>query len=365
VRLQAFGAAVEAVVRPGDTVLDLASGSGILGLLACRAGAIRVYSVEVGAMIEVARELARENGYGDRVHFIKGFSTHVSIPERVDVVVADQIGNFGFNAGIIEYFADARARFLRAGGLTIPQAIELIVCPLEAGELFANVEFWNTGPAGFDFSRVRPLAANTGYQVDLAAQSMLGAPVSLMSISLNSDNAALLQSRVRAMVSRRGTLHGLGGWFDAELAAGIRMTNSPLSPNRIKRRQIYFPIDRPADVGEGDAVDIRMTIRPSDLLVGWTVEVYDAKSGAKKAASRHSTWKGMLADREDLERTRPDFVPTLSPRGQARRTVVELCDSTRTVAQIEDETWERHPGLFKSRSEVAEFVAEVVTRYAR
>ena len=81
-RLAAFQAAIGSVVRPGHVVLDLASGTGIMGLLACVAGASRVYSIEMGGMIAVAREVARANGFGDRVVFIKGFSTHVDLPEK-------------------------------------------------------------------------------------------------------------------------------------------------------------------------------------------------------------------------------------------------------------------------------------------
>src|SRR5258708_35310527 len=81
-RLSAFQAAVASVVQPGHVVLDLASGSGIIGLLACVAGAKRGYSIEMGGMVAVAREVAQANGFGDRVVFIKGFSAHVDLPEK-------------------------------------------------------------------------------------------------------------------------------------------------------------------------------------------------------------------------------------------------------------------------------------------
>lgn len=44
------------------------------------------------------------------------------------------------------------------------------------------------------------------------------------------------------------------------------------------------------------------------------------------------------------------------------RTVVNLCDGGRTLAEIEDEVFRLHADLFETREEAAVFVAEVVTR---
>jgi len=364
IRLNAFEKAIAATVRPGHVVLDLASGTGIMGLLACRAGARRVYSIEMGGMISVAREVAQANGYGDRVVFIKGYSLHVNLPEKVDVVVADQIGNFGFNAGVIDYFADARLRFLKPEGVTLPRRMSLMLAPVEATDLFGQVEFWNSSPAGFDFRPTRALAANTGYQVNLSPESVCGDAVAIAKIDLDHADAGVLHGEAASMINRPCTLHGLGGWFDAELAAGISMTNSPLSPERIQRRQVFFPIDRALEVVKGDLVKIGMMIRPLDSIVNWNVEVVDGNSGARKGSFRHSTFKGMLIASEDFRSTQPGFKPKLIPRGEGRRTVCNLCDGTRTLTEVEDEVFRLHPDLFKTREEAALFVAEVVTRYA-
>jgi hypothetical protein len=61
----------------------------------------------------------------------------------------------------------------------------------------------------------------------------------------------------------------------------------------------------------------------------------------------------------------PRSVPVLTDRGEARRSILELCDGIRTLADVEREVYDRHPSLFKSRDEAAAFVAEVVTRYTR
>src|SRR5438132_12369420 len=116
-RVSAFQRAIEEVVTPGDVVLDLCAGTGILGLMACRAGAKRVYAVDEGPIVGLAREVAKANGFQDRITHIKGLSTRVALPEIVDVVLADQIGRFGLESGIPESFADVRVRFLNTGAV--------------------------------------------------------------------------------------------------------------------------------------------------------------------------------------------------------------------------------------------------------
>src|SRR5437667_351055 len=59
IRTSLFRRAIGAVIEPGDVVLDLACGTGVLGLLAMKAGAARLYQVDVTPMIQVARDLAR------------------------------------------------------------------------------------------------------------------------------------------------------------------------------------------------------------------------------------------------------------------------------------------------------------------
>ena len=78
VRIGAYERAIREIVRPGDVVVDLASGTGILGLLACRAGARRVYAVEVTPLAHLARELAESNGLTDRITVIRGRAADVS-----------------------------------------------------------------------------------------------------------------------------------------------------------------------------------------------------------------------------------------------------------------------------------------------
>src|SRR5712671_2928858 len=162
-RVSAFASAIAEVVKPGDVVLDLASGTGILGLLACRAGASRVYAVDAGGMAQPARAIVRENGFEGRIQVVNGYSAQVELPERADVLLTDQIGHFGFEAGIVEFVADARRRLLTSDARLMPSRIDLLIAPVEAPDVAEAISFWSRRPAGFAMDTLHEMAANSGY----------------------------------------------------------------------------------------------------------------------------------------------------------------------------------------------------------
>jgi predicted RNA methylase len=91
-RTLAFREAIERVVRPGDTVLDIGAGSGILSLFAASAGARRVHAVEIDHLLATAlRRTIALNGAGEVVTVVEGDVLEAGLPDRVDVVVAEII----------------------------------------------------------------------------------------------------------------------------------------------------------------------------------------------------------------------------------------------------------------------------------
>ena len=123
VRTGAFRRAIESVVRPGDIVLDVGVGSGILSVFAARAGAARVYAVERTSAAVLARELAAANGVAEVVRVIHGDVTDVELPERVDVIVSEWLGGFGIDEGMLVPVIVARDRWLKPGGVMIPRLV--------------------------------------------------------------------------------------------------------------------------------------------------------------------------------------------------------------------------------------------------
>ena len=71
-------------VRPGDVVLDVGAGSGILSLFAARAGAACVYAVERTTVAAVAQGLAAANGVAEIVQVFHGDVMEIELPGPVE-----------------------------------------------------------------------------------------------------------------------------------------------------------------------------------------------------------------------------------------------------------------------------------------
>jgi SAM-dependent methyltransferase len=358
-RISLFRRAINAVVKPGDVVLDLACGTGVLGMLAMKAGAARVYQVDESPMIHVARDLACANGYGQSVFGIHDRASRANLPERADVVIADQLSAFGLGAGMPNIFNDARRRLLKPGARAIPRRIELFVVPVNSPEMWRVASFWDKPRAGLKMSPARSVAFNNQYTTEKRPRRMLSRPAQIFAFDLTGIAPERFSAKATIKVSMPGVMHGLSGWFAAELAPGVSMTNSPFSKSRIQRSIAFFPIEKPLSLNKGDRMDITISSITAQNLLSWKVVVFDTK-GREKARYVHSTLKGMYIEPDELAKTRSDFTPQLSEWGLARRSVVNLADGTRTLLEIEKELFRIHSALFPSLAEASAYVTRIL-----
>ena len=112
-------------IQPGDTVIDVGCGSGVLSFVAARLGAGRVYGVDLSpTAIEVARRNATLLGLEDRVEFRVGDLFEPVRGIQADVVIGDVSGIPDEIAEVSGWFPDGRA-----GG---PTGAELPAAMLES-----------------------------------------------------------------------------------------------------------------------------------------------------------------------------------------------------------------------------------------
>lgn len=286
-RTDGYLKAILATVRPGDVVLDLGTGTGILAYFAALAGAKRIYAVEQGPVVELARQICEQNGFSEKVVFINDWSTDIDLPEAVDVIVTETIGNAAFDEGIVGTVADARDRFLRGGGRIIPQKLTLEVGLVESSFDYAEVARWGDGRYTIDLSPAQELAANTLWSTDFSPAHVLGEPSISLTVSLIEVSSSTLAARESLAVKRDGTVHGLGCWFKGELSAGIWIDTVP--PNGCKSWfHGFLPLAKPIRVEAGDQVHVELEVSENGSRWEWGV----GRPGSERPEQRQSTASG-------------------------------------------------------------------------
>jgi protein arginine N-methyltransferase 1 len=261
VRVDAYHRAIRRNVRPGDVVVDLGTGTGLLAFLASRAGAAKVYAVEHSDLIEVAREIARHNGITG-VEFVQANSREFTPPEPVDVVLHEQMGDELFNENMLQNVLDLRDRVLRPGGRILPARFRLYVEPVVMHGAMRVRRFWNIAlPEGIDLSAMErsPVGArfDTGRNEQLwvrpgSVASTIGRAEPILELDLHAleDVGAIpIDHVVERTADADAVVDGACVWFEAIFDEATTLTTSPLATNTSWGNRM-FRLDREISAGE-------------------------------------------------------------------------------------------------------------------
>jgi protein arginine N-methyltransferase 1 len=367
-RVAAYREALRRTVKPGAVVVDIGTGTGVFAAAACAAGARRVYAIEPGEVIHVARDLAAANGYADRVEFLQAESTRVTLPERADLVVSDLRGVLPPFGQHLVSVIDARARFLAPGGRLVPQRDRLWAAVVSAPDLYRRLTSpWDDAACGLDLSELRRLTTHTWHKARIDPAHLLTDAQCWAELDYTTLDGPDVRGRAAWVVPRAATAHGIGLWFDATLAEDVGFSGAPGPGERIYG-QAFFPWPEPLDLAAGDAVevDVRAALTGADYEWRWITTVTGgASSGRVKAEFRQSTLASLPLSAAFLHKTAADHVCSISEEGELVRFVLERMDGTRPQAAIARELAERFRARFESPDQARIFVSAVAVRYAR
>lgn len=361
-----YGRALQKKVSPGAVVLDIGTGVGIMALLACRAGAQKVYAIEPDDVVQVARKAAVANGFSDRIEFLQASSLAIDLPERVDGIVSDIRGVLPhFGTGILSIL-DARDRFLAPNGWMIPArdslSMAVIACPARHASL---VEPWETG-YGFDFSQARANTVNSWSRASVRAEELVVDPQQWAVLDYRTLAGPSVAGDAEWTVDGNAVAHGLCVWFDCETAPGIGFSNSPVSDERHIYEQGFFPWPRGTELRAGDKVRVRLRADfvQSDYVWTWTTRVIDGTSGSIKAAYDQSTFHAMPFSRDRLRMRAHTYIPAPGDDARIDRRILELMGDAQSIGAIADRILAEFPSRFRDWNAALTRVGDLSNRYS-
>jgi len=243
-RNAAFEAAIRRAVRPGMRVLDIGTGTGLLAMMAARAGAGHVTACEsVGPLAEAAREIVALNGLAGRITVIHARSTDLALgadmAARAELLIGEIVDAGLLAERILESFADARARLLAPDAAVIPRGATVYAVPVESPEIAAERRVGRV--AGFDLTPFNRAIPRIYVQTDLARYDWrpLTAPAELFSFDFAAALPGPAETRVTLTPAADGTAHAIAFWFSLALDSETSIATGPYDPPTHWKQAVY------------------------------------------------------------------------------------------------------------------------------
>ena len=219
------------------TALDVGAGSGLLSMLAARAGADAVVAVEVSQhMCDVGEECVVMNGFAHKVLFLnrdarrmdvsrKPDGTPPDMEDKADIMVYEVFDSGLIGEGALHLVAAARARLLKPNASIIPCAARVYCAPISIRVASA---------AGFDFGQLNRYSWRPDY-VGVELESIpgdweaLADPVEVFSFDFyeHEANMAPAEKRIEFAIKKDGVVSAFAFWFDLQLDEEEWLSTSP------------------------------------------------------------------------------------------------------------------------------------------
>jgi len=367
VRVDAYVQALRKSVRQGAIVVEIGTGPGIFAVLACQLGASRVYAIEPGEIIQVAREIAAANGCDHKIEFFEEVSSRVTLPERADVIVSDLRGIVPLFGRHIPEIVDARHRFLAPGGTLIPRKDTLWAAIVEVPKLYNDlVNPWEHNPFSQDLSAARRLVVNNVQKVRMNQGQLLTAPRLWATLDYYSVENHNVQGDLRWKVERAGTGHGIQVWFDADLAEGCRFSCAASESETIYG-SLFLPWTRPVSLAPGQTVTVSLGARliEDEYVYRWASRIEPLTgSGDAPVHFEQSQLMGEMLSVAKLQRLAADYVPHLSEDGRLHRRTFELMDGRASIEEIAHRLGAEFPQRFSTWKQALSYAGVVSRKYS-
>ncbi|WP_448505928.1 tetratricopeptide repeat protein [Immundisolibacter sp.] len=263
-RNAAFRQAIDKHCAGAGVVLEIGTGSGLLAMMAARAGAGRVVTCEaVPVIADNAARIIAANGYGERisVHPMRstGLMVGRELPQRADVLLAEILSSEILAEGALDAMADARERLLRENARVIPAAVTICAALVSSTALqqLTSVHMIE----GFDLSLFNEFAPYLITVPRGAAYDVVSETFHPYTLQMGERLSAPTAIDLKVRVSRSAPVHGIAQWMKVHLDEEICLENAPAKENGTDHWGIVFhPFAQPVEATAGQDIALRCEI---------------------------------------------------------------------------------------------------------
>ncbi|XP_055309220.1 uncharacterized protein LOC129573066 [Sitodiplosis mosellana] len=241
-------------------VLDVGCGSAILSMFSSQAGAKKVFAVDQSEIIYFAMDIAHRNDIKN-VEFVKGRLENMELPlaagESVDIIVSEWMGYFLLFEGMLDSVIHARDKYLKPGGLLLPNRCNINLMGLGDEERHSEyIGFW-TDVYGYDMSALQKkvlqeaVVENARHE-HVLTEAVVIADFNLLMVDYTYPN---FKHDFMLKIKKSGKFTAFVGYFDTffDLPQRVEFTTSPhATPTHWK--QVIFYLKNPVPVNEGDNI---------------------------------------------------------------------------------------------------------------
>ncbi len=241
-RMHGFKSAISYAVKPGDKVLELGGGTGVLSWFAA-SKASKVYCVEFNPdMVHEARKMLAMNPNGHKVEVVHADAFEYLPPEPVDVVICEMIHVAMLREKQVEVIESFKRRYLaRFGGplpLFLPEAVIMAVQPLQQ-----DYDYEGFYAPIVQFQEINVHAPGT---IELAQPAVY----SIIDFSQPTDTTFAWQGRFR--IEKAGVVNAMR-FITKNVLAVVPEENSTID---WLNHYMALPMTKPVQVQVGDMIDV-------------------------------------------------------------------------------------------------------------
>lgn len=197
-RSKAFCKAIESVVKPTHTVIDVGTGSGVMALFAARAGAKRVFALEFDPYVaNITKGNILENGYDKKIKLLVGDACRYKYAKgaKFDVVIMEMLTTAMVDEFQIQAINNLhRQKVVSKDTVFVPYRLDS----------FASVGYKDFKMYGFEFKMVKHLWNNLSenHKVNVMSDDIL-----MHSVDFSKVTAERFEKVISFPVFKNGTIN--------------------------------------------------------------------------------------------------------------------------------------------------------------